>query len=82
MQNATFSQSRSTSGSPKTCCAQPSVGAPTPHQLTAFSPMLLHADLHELVLHGSTDALAVEVGEQLRLRIAGRRDQRVAARSS
>ena len=37
MQNAIFSHSCSTSGSPKTCVAQPSLGAPTPHQLTLFS---------------------------------------------
>jgi hypothetical protein len=37
MQNPTSSHSRSTSGSPKTCCAQPSFGAPTPHQLTLLS---------------------------------------------
>ena len=37
MQNATFSHNCSTSGSPKTCVAHPSLGAPTPHQLTLFS---------------------------------------------
>ena len=37
MQIAIFSHSCSTSGSPKTCRAQPSLTAPTPHQLTLFS---------------------------------------------
>src|SRR6478609_9391512 len=40
---------------------------------------LLHSDLHDLLRHGATDALAVEICEQLRLRVAGRRDHRVAA---
>ena len=42
-------------------------------------PDLLHPDLHDLLRHCPADALAVEVGEQLRLGIAGRRDHRVAA---
>ena len=39
---------------------------------------LLHPYLHDLLRHCSTDALAVEVGKEIRLRIAGRGDQRVA----
>ena len=79
---ATSSQSRSTSGSPRTCCAQPAFGAPTPHQLTVFSAMLLPADLRDLERHRAADALAVEVGEELGLGIAGRADQRVAGHST
>jgi hypothetical protein len=39
---------------------------------------VLHLDAHELLLHRSTDALAVEVGEQIRLGITRRADHRVA----
>jgi hypothetical protein len=40
---------------------------------------LLYADLHDLLRYGAADTLAVEVCEQLRLRVARRRDHRVAA---
>src|SRR2546423_14786637 len=44
----------------------------------AVLAQLLHADLHHLVWHGAPDTLAVEVGEQVRLRVADRREESVA----
>src|SRR5207302_5930284 len=41
-------------------------------------PKLLEPELPDLALHSPADALAVEIGQQLRLRIARRRDQGVA----
>ena len=78
VQNATASQSRSTSGSPNTC-----VG-PAAGRIRDAGPVdraldhLLADDLVDLLHPRASDPLAVEVGQQLRLRIARRRDQRVA----
>ena len=77
VQNATASQSRSTSGSPKTCVAQPSFGKATPDQLTTRVDHLLAADLDELLHLRAPDALAVEVGQQLAAR--GRRSSQIDA---
>ena len=62
----------STSGSPRTCRAQPSVGAPTPHQLTLWSSVLLPVDLGHLERDRTADALSVEVRQELRLGISRR----------
>ena len=73
---ATASQSRSTSGSPKTVCAQPSFGKATIDQLIRRLFDRVQVALGELPHAGLADAGAVEVGEQLRLRVAGDADQR------
>ena len=74
---ATASQSRSTSGSPKTTVAQPSFGNATIDQLQSAvgEPQ---ARLGDLAHARAADAAAVEVGEELGLGVAGDREQRAA----
>ena len=74
---ATASQSRSTSGSPKTASAQPSFGNATIDQLQrpSLSRRLASATSR---MRARADAAAVEVGEELGLRVAGDREQRAA----
>ena len=74
---ATASQSRSTSGSPNTVSAQPSFGNATIDQLQAPSVRRRLASATSR-MRERAHAAAVEVGEELGLRVAGDREQRAA----
>ena len=76
----TAAQRRSTSGSPNTVWAQPSFGKATIVQLQSAVGQLQRR-LGDLAHARLPDALAVEVGEQLRLRVAADRAQRAAGRA-
>ena len=77
---ATASHSRSTSGSPKTCIACPSVGYAAIVQLTAFSFCAFSWRFMRVDRTRLADAFLVEVGEELGLRVAGDHDDRPAVR--
>ena len=75
-QNSTSSHSASTSGSPNSCVAQPSFGTPATTQLLRPLVRLARELFAELRHPRLADAIAGQVGEQLRLRVAGQRDDR------